>query len=115
MTDAELTNRKVRTYAEFWPYYLQEHAKPRTRAFHYVGTGVVVAAIAGLILTGSLWFLIAALFGGYGFAWFAHFFIEKNRPATFTHPFWSLISDFRMAWAWLTGSLRDELRRAGVE
>jgi hypothetical protein len=115
MTDAELTNRKVRTYAEFWPYYLQEHAKPETRALHYAGTSVVIAALAGLVLTGNLWFLALAPVGGYGFAWLAHFFIEKNRPATFTHPFWSLISDFRMAWAWLTGSLPDELRRAGVE
>jgi hypothetical protein len=110
-----MVERKIRSYADFWPYYLQEHAKPRTRALHYAGTGVVVLAVAGLIVTGSLWFLLLALFGGYGFAWFAHFFVEKNRPATFTYPLWSLISDFRMAWDWLTGSLSAELDRAGVD
>lgn len=115
MTDAQLSNRKIRTYADFWPYYLQEHAKPQTRALHYVGTGVVIAALAAMMVTGNLWFLLLALFGGYGFAWFAHFFIEKNRPATFTYPLWSLVSDFRMAWDWLTGSLDAELHRAGVD
>jgi hypothetical protein len=109
-----MVQRKIRTYAEFWPYYLNEHAKPRTRALHYVGTGVVVLALGALVVTGSLWFLLLALFGGYGFAWFAHYVVEKNRPATFTYPLWSLVSDFRMAWEWLTGSLSAELHRAGV-
>ncbi len=115
MADDKLSNRKIRSYADFWPYYLQEHARPHTRALHYVGTGLATISILGVILTGSLWFVASALLGGYGFAWFAHFFVEKNRPATFTYPLWSLASDFRMAWSWLTGSLGEDLRRAGVE
>jgi hypothetical protein len=67
------------------------------------------------MLTGSLWFLFVALTAGYGFAWIGHFFVEHNRPATFTYPLWSLLSDFRMAWDWVTGSLPAELKRAGVE
>ncbi|HEX2591312.1 MAG TPA: DUF962 domain-containing protein [Rhizomicrobium sp.] len=115
MTTERLTNRKMRTYAEFWPYYLQEHAKPQTRALHYIGTGIVIAALAALMLTGSLWFLLVAMTAGYAFAWIGHFFVEHNRPATFTYPLWSLISDFRMTWDWVTGSLPAELKRAGVE
>jgi hypothetical protein len=114
MADPMLSNRTIRTYADFWPYYLQEHAKPATRALHYVGTSVATLSLLGLILTGNPWFVPGALAGGYGFAWFAHFFIEKNKPATFTYPAWSLVSDFRMAWLWVTGSLGPELDRAGV-
>jgi hypothetical protein len=115
MPDARPTNRKIETYSDFWPYYLQEHAKPGTRAFHYAGTGVAIASVLALAITGNVWFIPLALAGGYGFAWFAHFFVEKNRPATFTYPLWSLISDFRMAWDWVRGALPHELDRAGVD
>ena len=113
MSDA--TNRKIESYADFWPYYLQEHARPETRAIHYAGTALATGCALAAVITGNLWFVFAALVGGYGPAWYAHFFVEKNRPATFTYPLWSLISDFRMAWAWVTGGLSAELDRAGVE
>lgn len=102
------------TYREFWPHYLREHAKPRTRTLHFMGTGMATAALVALGVTGRLWLLPVVLAAGYGPAWIAHFFVEKNRPATFTHPFWSLISDYRMAFVWLTGRLESELARAGV-
>jgi len=108
------TNRPIETYADFWPYYLQEHAKPETRAMHYAGTALSTLCIAGAIVTGNLWFVPAALICGYGPAWTSHFFVEHNRPATFTYPLWSLVSDYRMAWRWLTGGLKDDLARAGV-
>jgi hypothetical protein len=115
MTDGAQSNRKIGSYADFWPYYLQEHARPLTRALHYCGTSLAILSVLGLALTGNAWFIAGALLGGYGFAWAGHLFVEKNRPATFTYPLWSLASDFRMAWAWATGTLPDELARAGVE
>ncbi len=108
------TNRPIESYRDFWPYYLQEHAKPATRGVHYFGTGLAVTSLAAALVTGVWWLGLVALVAGYGPAWFGHFVIEKNRPATFTYPFWSLISDFRMAFTWATGGLSRELDKAGV-
>jgi hypothetical protein len=102
------------SYREFWPHYLREHAKPETRVLHFLGTGIATMALVALAATGKFWFLPVVLAAGYGPAWIGHFFVEKNRPATFTHPFWSLISDYRMAFIWLTGRLETELANAGV-
>ena len=65
-------------------------------------------------VAGNWWFALGAVLGGYGPAWIGHFFIEHNRPATFTYPLWSLVSDVRMAWLWATGHLEDELYKAGI-
>jgi len=105
---------RISTYREFWPYYLREHAQPATRSIHLLGTAVATACLITLILTGNAWFLPAVLLGGYGPAWLAHFVVEHNKPATFRYPLWSLVSDYRMAFAWLTGRLGQELRKAGV-
>lgn len=105
---------RITDYEAFWLFYLREHAAPLTRALHYGGTFAVIAGIAAAILTGKVWLLIAVPLAGYGPAWFAHFFIEKNRPATFRYPAWSLISDFRMTFAWVSGQIDVELARAGV-
>jgi len=102
------------TFAEFWPFYLREHSKPATRALHYVGTSLVVALAGYALLMGEWLWLIALPLAGYFFAWLAHFTIEKNRPATFTYPLWSLFADFRMWWLWLSGGLKAELECAGV-
>jgi hypothetical protein len=105
---------RYRSFADFWPFYLREHSKPRTRAFHYAGTSLVVLFAAAAAATGNYWLLIAMPIAGYAFAWGSHAAIERNRPATFAYPLWSLRADFRMWWLWLTGRIGRELRAACV-
>ena len=105
---------RIGSYREFWPHYLREHAKPATRRIHFAGTALATASAIALIASGNPWFVPAMFIGGYGMAWIGHFFVERNRPATFTYPLWSLVSDYRMAWMWLTGRLARELAKAEV-
>jgi hypothetical protein len=102
------------TYGEFWGDYLRAHSDPRTRLIHYVGSILALAALALAVIELQPLWLLAMPVLGYGFAWCAHFFIEGNKPATFGHPFWSLISDYRMLLLWLTGALGPHLARHGV-
>ncbi|MCI0571926.1 MAG: DUF962 domain-containing protein [Myxococcaceae bacterium] len=107
--------RDITTFTDFWPYYLREHARPGTRALHFVGTTLVVGLLVGAAVTGR-WALLAGMpVAGYGFAWASHFFVEHNRPATFTYPLWSLVSDFKMWGLMAVGRLGPHLERAGVE
>lgn len=87
---------QFRSFAEFYPYYLGEHSNPTCRRLHFVGTSLVIALLAYTIGSGKWFLLLAVPFCGYGFAWVGHFFFEKNRPATFSHPWYSLIGDFAM-------------------
>ncbi|HEU4569259.1 MAG TPA: DUF962 domain-containing protein [Gemmatimonadales bacterium] len=98
-------SRQFRNFREFYPYYLSEHSKPGTRALHFIGTLVVFFAIAMAILERHARWLWLAPVGGYGLAWIGHFIVEKNRPATFKHPLYSLAGDFRMFFDILTGRL----------
>ncbi len=104
----------MRTFAEFWPFYLREHAQPQTRALHFAGTtlSLFLVLFAAALRRPSL--LFWALVAGYAFAWVGHFFVEHNKPATFKYPLWSFAADWKM-WAFsLTGRLAGELQKAGV-
>ena len=105
---------KITEYAEFWPYYLREHSNANCRRLHYVGTTLALLSLVAAFIFMMPWLILLALVAGYGPAWIAHFFVEKNRPATFTYPFWSLYSDFRMYFYWLGGKLPAELKKAGL-
>lgn len=106
-------DRRISHYRDFWPYYLREHGRPATRHLHYLGTALTLLFLAFALRSGGWWWVLIPLVG-YGLAWVAHFGVEKNRPATFNYPFWSLASDYRMFFLWLTGRLGPHLARAGV-
>jgi len=99
--------RDFKSFGEFWPYYLSEHSKPSTRLLHYFGSVIGIAVLLALIAIGKWWLFPLAFVPGYAFAWIGHFFIEKNRPATFTYPLWSFIGDWKMLFLMLTGRLKS--------
>jgi len=106
--------REYQTFSAFWPHYLREHAKPGTRMSHYIGTALGLVAVAVAIVTGSPWLILLVPVLGYSFAWVSHAFVERNKPATFTYPFWSLMSDYRMFFLAITRQLQPHLDAAGV-
>ena len=105
---------RIRTFAEFWPYYLAEHSKPATRALHIAGStcGLALVTLAAVVRAPAL--VAVALGAGYGFAWVGHAAIEHNRPATFRYPVWSFLADWKMWGCAVTGRLARELERAGL-
>ena len=94
------------SFVEFYPFYLSEHANPMCRRLHFAGTSLVLGCVVAAIVTGNPWWLAAAPIAGYGFAWTGHYFFEHNRPATFSHPIYSLIGDWAMFRDVLTGKIR---------
>ena len=105
--------RKYKDFWSFYSYYLTEHADAKNRNLHVIGTALIIVLLIGAIVLQQWWLLALIPVCGYGFAWVGHFFIEKNRPATFTHPLYSLVSDFVMFWHVLTGRLNEEMEKAG--
>ncbi len=102
---------RFKSFEEFWPYYVKEHSKKSTRVLHFIGTTAAMACVAGGLLTKRRWLLAVAPFAGYGPAWVSHFFIEKNRPATFTYPLWSLKADLVMWSKMAMGKMDAEVQR----
>jgi hypothetical protein len=102
---------RYESFEEFWPFYVLEHENKLNRQLHFVGTtaALVVAGIAAVRKQPAL--LPLALVAGYGPAWFGHFIVQKNRPATFKYPLWSLMGDFRMWGKTLRGTMDREVER----
>jgi hypothetical protein len=94
---------RFQSFAAFYPHYIHEHSNRTCRRIHVVGSGLVLAVLAIAIVTLNPWWLLAMPLVGYGFAWAGHFFFEKNRPATFRYPLWSLLGDWRMFWEVVSG------------
>ncbi|MBW8075550.1 MULTISPECIES: DUF962 domain-containing protein [Metallibacterium] len=98
--------QRFETFAQFYPFYLGEHANRTCRRLHFIGSLGVLALVALAVLSGNAWWLLLAPLIGYGCAWVGHFYFEKNRPATFTHPWYSLLGDWRMFADILRGRVR---------
>ncbi len=98
--------RTANRFADLYPHYLAEHSNRTCRRLHFIGSCLVLAALAAAIATGEARWLIAMPLAGYGFAWIGHFAFEKNRPATFRHPLYSLIGDWAMFRDILVGRIR---------
>ncbi|HSU04939.1 MAG TPA: DUF962 domain-containing protein [Acetobacteraceae bacterium] len=102
------------SYDQFWQRYLRAHAHPGTRALHYAGTSMALGALALAAARRDWRWMVAAPLVGYGVAWTAHAAIEGNRPETFGHPVWALLSDLRMLALAAAGRLGPHLERAGL-
>lgn len=94
------------TFAEFYPRYLREHSRRGTRVLHFVGTTLFLLLLGLAAVWLRPWLVLAGVVAAYGFAWVGHFFVERNRPATFQHPWLSLLGDFRLYWDLLRGRER---------
>lgn len=103
------TPKKYQSLKEFYPYYLTEHSNPVCRELHFAGTVGFFLILFSALLFQNWWLLLLLPICGYGFAWAGHFFFEKNKPATFQYPFYSLASDFIMFYDILTDTLPDKL------
>ncbi|MFL9925647.1 DUF962 domain-containing protein [Herbaspirillum lusitanum] len=100
-----LHQRKHTRFAEFYPAYLSEHSHRKSRQLHFLGSTLALLCLIMLMLTHSLWWLLAALICGYGLAWSGHYVYEKNRPTSLRHPVYSFIGDWVMYWQMLTGQI----------
>lgn len=101
-----MADQQFHSFAEFYPYYLDEHRDRNCRRLHFVGSLLVLTVLAGVLMTGAWLWLLAVPVIGYGFAWLGHFLFEKNRPATFKYPLYSLMGDWVMFRDILIGRIR---------
>ena len=97
--------RQFKSFAEFYPFYLNEHSNRTCRRLHFVGTSLALLCLIALLATGHAWYLLGAVLAGYGFAWIGHFVFEKNRPASFKRPLYSFKGDWVLWRDMLTGKI----------
>ena len=89
-----MSYQRLKTFKEFYPFYLNEHSNKICRILHFVGTNLLLIILGYAIFTSQYKLLWLCPIVGYGFAWTGHFVFEKNRPATFKQPLFSLMGDF---------------------
>ncbi|HYK42177.1 MAG TPA: DUF962 domain-containing protein [Thermoanaerobaculia bacterium] len=102
---------RIADFETFWPFYVSQHLRPGTRALHFAGTTLALVLIGTAVATARPVLYGWAMFSGYFFAWIGHFFIEKNRPATFQYPLWSLAADFKMYALMWRGRMEAEVEK----
>jgi hypothetical protein len=103
MTGPSMKAERYASFEAFYPFYIHQHSNRTCRRIHVVGTSLVAGAFVAFLMTLNPWWLLAMPVVGYGFAWVGHYVFEKNRPATFQHPLWSLMGDWRMWFETLVG------------
>lgn len=106
-----MSEKSIKTYAEFWDFYVAEHTEPVTRLLHFIGTSLGLVLMVWIFRTGNWIYFPLCFVIGYAFAWFSHFVIEKNKPASFKYPLWSFISDYKMMLFMLIGKMNSEVER----
>lgn len=102
---------ELRSFEEFWPFYVGEHRNPYCRLLHYIGTSSGALIVLTALGTLNPWYVPIGLVAGYGPAWIGHFFIEGNKPASFKYPLWSFFADWKMLAYGLSGRMGEELAR----
>jgi len=102
-------------FEEFWSFYVREHSNKNNRRLHFAGTSLGLGCVAASFLLKKRWMLLAAPVLGYGGAWIGHFFVEKNKPASFKYPGWSFLADFKMYGLIIQGKMDAEVERAHRE
>ena len=95
-----MNTEKYITFKDFYPFYLSQHQNTICRLLHFIGTSIIIILL--IFYVDRTKDLLLIPFVGYGFAWIGHFFFEKNKPATFKYPIYSLMGDFVMFWQILT-------------
>jgi len=98
--------KEYTSFSKFYPFYLSQHEDKTNRRLHFCGSLLVITVALVALFTQHYLLFLAVPFAGYGFAWVGHFFFEKNKPATFTYPLYSLAGDFVMFWQILTGKIK---------
>lgn len=112
MNQSETTPaERINCFEDFWPFYVREHSHSLNRVLHFVGSSLGLICLMVALILKSLWLAMLSLVVGYAFAWFGHFFIEHNKPATFKYPLWSFRADWKMWWLMLKGQMPPEIRR----
>jgi hypothetical protein len=102
---------EMQTFSDFWPYYVRAHSRPPTRVLHAIGSVLAIVLLGTSLAMKSVWILLAVPLVGYTFAWYSHFFVEHNKPATFGHPLWSLAADYRMLFLMMAGKMDAEVSK----
>ncbi len=103
--------QQIDNFTDFWDFYISEHSNLYNRLLHFIGTSLAIILLIWFLIEGMWLYLPLCLVCGYGFAWVGHFFVEKNKPASFQYPIWSFISDYVMLFYMISGKMNSEIQR----